>query len=59
MLPAFASLGWDVALSDRGMLLLEANQGWGLVPPQLLCGPLGPGPIAATAPYWIARLKAQ
>jgi hypothetical protein len=39
--PKFASLGWDVAMTDRGPLLLETNSGWGAMDQQLFYGPLG------------------
>jgi len=39
--PAFATLGWDVALISDGPTLLETNVGWGMVVHQKLTGPLG------------------
>ena len=37
----FAFLGWDVALTPTGPLLLETNLGWHIVTLQALVGPLG------------------
>lgn len=39
--PAFVTLGWDVALTSQGPLLLETNVDWGIAPHQLFTGPLG------------------
>lgn len=39
--PRFFSLGWDVALTDTGPVLLETNSGWGVLPHQVAEGPIG------------------
>jgi hypothetical protein len=52
----FATLGWDIVLTDEGPLLLEANQGWGMSAHQFLGAPMGLGPIGAAAEKWLAQV---
>lgn len=58
--PQFPSIGWDVAIADRGPLLLEANYNWdSVLAQQVGCCPLGatewPGHLLA----WINGSEGQ
>jgi hypothetical protein len=44
--PRFPFLGWDIALTKDGPILLEANSGWGAIFHQMLDGPLGHTPFS-------------
>ena len=39
--PGFVTLGWDVALTSNGPVLLETNLSWNMAMHQTLTGPLG------------------
>lgn len=41
LFPAVKLLGWDVALTLGGPVLLETNSGWDVNMPQIVAGPLG------------------
>lgn len=44
--PAFTTLGWDLALTAAGPVLLEANVNWRIIGHQKLTGPLGKTSLA-------------
>jgi hypothetical protein len=44
--PRFAFLGWDIALTKGGPILLEANTNWDADAHQMLDGPLGHTPFS-------------
>jgi hypothetical protein len=54
---AFTTLGWDVVLTDQGPLLLEANQGWGIMLHQVLGEPMGHTAIGAAALAWLEQAR--
>lgn len=57
--PAFASLGWDVVITQDGPLLLETNAGWGALFQQQLEGPLGQTAFAHVVDQAVEQLRAS
>jgi hypothetical protein len=57
--PAFTTLGWDVALTATGPVLLEANVDWRIVGHQKLTGPLGQTALAGVIDALLAPAKAD
>lgn len=55
---SFATLGWDIALTPNGPVLLETNAGWGALHLQQLWGPLGRTAFAALLDEELARQPA-
>lgn len=51
---SFFSLGWDVALTGRGPVILETNSNWGAMHHQLFSGPIG---STSFSPVLEERLK--
>lgn len=49
----FVFLGWDVALTTEGPLLLETNSGWGAIFHQMLDGPLGHTPFSRIVAQYV------
>ena len=51
--PRFAFLGWDIALTKDGPILLETNSGWGALFHQMLDGPLGHTPFSRLVSQYV------
>jgi hypothetical protein len=49
----FVFLGWDVALTNDGPVLLETNSGWGAIFHQMLDGPLGHTPFSRIVAQYV------
>jgi len=55
--PEVPSVGWDVAIATEGVILIEANSGWGVRLTQHAAGrPLGRTPLTACYLSWIAQV---
>lgn len=54
----FPLLGWDVAVTQEGPVLIETNVGWDAVIPQAGSRPLGYTPLLRTALDWLAKEQA-
>jgi hypothetical protein len=57
--PAFVTLGWDVALTQNGPILLETNVSWNMAQHQLRTGPLGKTGLANVIDELLGPAKAR
>lgn len=57
--PGFVTLGWDVALTSTGPVLLETNVSWNMAMHQTLTGPLGRTRLADVIDELLAPAQAR